>query len=326
MPKGEAGLFVSYCAKDFLDGTQMLDPWEELAYRRICDMIYATNDRLPDDDKKMAWATKTGRRWPAIKAALTTGDKPKLLIEDGRITNARCQFALATAAKNLAQKKGAAEASVAAGKSLKNLKQNRTGVRAPARQDTGNDTSISYDDKTVQKKCAITEGTPAQELFGNLLENNNQVRAGAREPVRTALRTNQESISKEERKTPPNGGVSRARETAELMLGIWREECGDLFGSPSKASDSRIKKCSARLRDDLDGNVENWRALCKRIRVSPYFVEKWQPSIDWVLEPSNMLKIQEGNFDERYKNGGIRKQSAHDAETAAFERVSRGGF
>ena len=117
MSKGGARLFVTYCAKDFLDGTQMLSPWEELAYRRICDLIYTTGDRLPDDDKKLAWMTKTGRRWPAIKAALTTGDKPKLAIIEGRITNARCQTELQKAAQKIEQKRRAAAASVASGKS-----------------------------------------------------------------------------------------------------------------------------------------------------------------------------------------------------------------
>ena len=133
MPKGDPGLFVSYCAKDFLDGTQLLDPWEELAYRRICDMIYATNDRLPDDDRKLAWMTKVGRRWPAIKATLTGGERPKLIVVDGRITNIRCQEALGTAAQSIAQKGRAGAASAATGKSLKNLKQHRTADRSPVR-------------------------------------------------------------------------------------------------------------------------------------------------------------------------------------------------
>lgn len=125
------------------------------------------------------------------------------------------------------------------------------------------------------------------------------------------------------KEAPPSGGAACAREIAEQMLGIWRAECGDLFGSPTKASDSRIKKCSARLRNDLGGDINNWRSLCVRIRQSPYFTEKWTPSIDWVLEPANMLKIQEGNYDDRHSNGASRKQSAHDAELAAFEFVSR---
>ena len=208
---------------------------------------------------------------------LTGGDKPKLQVVDGRITNARCQFALGRAARKIAQKVGAGEASAATGKSLENLKQHRADVRDTVRQ------TVRTDDRTNQRT---------------------------------------KEASKEER-TLPSGSVACAREVADAMLVIWREECGDAFGNPTKASDSRIKKCSARLRADLDGSIENWRSLCRRIRQSPYFTTKWQPSIDWVLEPGNMLKIQEGNYDDRQFGNGHRKQNAHEAELAAFDYISR---
>lgn len=161
MPKGEPGLYVEYCAKDFLDGTALLDPWAELAYRRVCDMIYATNDRLADDDKKLAWATKAGRRWPAIKIALTSGDKPKLILVDGRITNARCQAALQKAARKMSQKALAGEASAATGKSLENLKQNRTDVRQSVRQpDRTNHLTI----EARREKTSLTGGPKGTRL------------------------------------------------------------------------------------------------------------------------------------------------------------------
>jgi uncharacterized protein YdaU (DUF1376 family) len=129
MSKGDAGLFVEYCAKDFLDGTNMMDPWEEVAYRRICDLIYSTSNRLKDDDRMLAWATKTGHRWPKIKVALTTGDKPKLEIRGGFVTNKRCTAALGLAAQKIAAAAEAGRASAATGKSLKNLNRSRTAVR-----------------------------------------------------------------------------------------------------------------------------------------------------------------------------------------------------
>ena len=128
MARGDPGLFVDYCAKDFLDGTQFLTPWEELAYRRICDLIYDSNDHLPDDDRMLAWATKTGRRWPQIRAVLMGGDHPKLTSESGFIRNKRCSLALSTAAQKIAQKAIAGRASAATGKSLINLQRARTDV------------------------------------------------------------------------------------------------------------------------------------------------------------------------------------------------------
>lgn len=122
------GLFVDYCAKDFLDGTQQLGPWEELAYRRIIDLIYASNDRLADDDKKLAWMTKTGTRWPKIKHALVEV-YGKLEVIDGRLTNRRCREQLAKTAKKIEQKREAGRASAASRNPMEN---NETGSTAVA--------------------------------------------------------------------------------------------------------------------------------------------------------------------------------------------------
>ena len=48
---------VDYSPSDFLGGTILLDVYEELAYRRICDLIYVMDGKLPDD-KALADLTK----------------------------------------------------------------------------------------------------------------------------------------------------------------------------------------------------------------------------------------------------------------------------
>lgn len=126
MSETRNGLFVEYCAKDFLDGTQQLDVWEEIAYRRVVDMIYATNDALADDDRKLAWMTKVGSRWKKIRESLISAGKIEAV--EGRITNARCRKELEKSAKKIAQKVGAGIASAATGKSLQNLNRHRTDV------------------------------------------------------------------------------------------------------------------------------------------------------------------------------------------------------
>src|SRR5690348_18083235 len=88
------GVVVRYTAKDMIEGVALLDPWEELAYRRICDLVYISGDRLPNDDRKLAIATKTGRRWKRVREALLAAQK-LVVTDDGRITNRRCQKELA---------------------------------------------------------------------------------------------------------------------------------------------------------------------------------------------------------------------------------------
>lgn len=120
------GLFVEYCAKDFLDATLHMDAWEELAYRRVVDMIYATNDSLADDDKKLAWSTKAGSRWAKIKASLVAAGR--LEVVGGRITNARCRAELEKTARKIAQKSAAGTASAQVRNSLKNNETTPTAV------------------------------------------------------------------------------------------------------------------------------------------------------------------------------------------------------
>lgn len=123
------GLFVPYCAKDFLDGTQQLGPWEELAYRRIVDLIYATDDNLRDDDSKLAWMTKVGRRWKEVKSALI--EQGKIEVIDGRISNKRCRSALGHVAQKRALKADAGRISAEKRKSLKTKETTSTPVATP---------------------------------------------------------------------------------------------------------------------------------------------------------------------------------------------------
>jgi uncharacterized protein YdaU (DUF1376 family) len=128
--KGPA--YIRYSPGDMLDGVQFLSPWEELAYRRICDLIYKTGDHLEGDDRKLAKMTKTGNRWLRIKAVLIADEK-LFVTGDGRISNVRCQQELQKTEEFFRQKTVSGRASMATGKSLKNLKRGpndlRTGLR-----------------------------------------------------------------------------------------------------------------------------------------------------------------------------------------------------
>ncbi len=80
-------LFVEYCADDFLGGTVNMEPLTELVYRRICDMIYSTNDDLLDNES-LQYSTKSGTKWKKIRQELI--DLNKIYIHNGRIRNKKC--------------------------------------------------------------------------------------------------------------------------------------------------------------------------------------------------------------------------------------------
>jgi uncharacterized protein YdaU (DUF1376 family) len=158
------GLFIPYCAKDFLNGTELLDVWEEVAYRRIADKIYDTCDQLPDNDRSLAIFTKTGRRWPQVKASLIASGKIEVI--DGRISNRRCRDILDQTALKISKKSDAGKASVEARKSLKSHKPASTGVqteRPTEGQQTGNE---PFNHLTSESLNQGSEEGKERTLFG----------------------------------------------------------------------------------------------------------------------------------------------------------------
>ena len=122
-------IFIDWCPKDALDGMMQLDVWEELAYRRILDFIYVTGNNLKDDDRKLGWMTKTGKRWPRIKQALLADDK--IYIQGGLVRNKKCDDKLAQLDQKIAQKRKAGKVSAAQRKSLTNKPPEPTAVGTP---------------------------------------------------------------------------------------------------------------------------------------------------------------------------------------------------
>lgn len=86
MAKG--AIRVDWYPKNALDGMKFLTVMEELAYRRIIDLIYTEGGELPDDDDLMAEQTRTFKEWPKVKAGLIR--KEKIVIRNAQITNDKC--------------------------------------------------------------------------------------------------------------------------------------------------------------------------------------------------------------------------------------------
>jgi uncharacterized protein YdaU (DUF1376 family) len=119
-------LFVEWCADDVLGGTANMDPVTELAYRRIIDLIYSTEDRLLDNDS-LQYATKAGQRWKKIRRDLIEVHK-KITIENGFIRQEKCTEKIEKSRKNIEQKAEAGKASAEARKSLKDNNAGSTAV------------------------------------------------------------------------------------------------------------------------------------------------------------------------------------------------------
>jgi uncharacterized protein YdaU (DUF1376 family) len=129
MSKKSRPLFIDWCAEDALKGTEILEPLEELAYRRIIDLIYATNDELLDDEKRLSRMTKTGKKWKSIRENLIS--LRKISIENGKIRNEKCSNELIAARSRIEQSSHAGKISAEKRKALKNKETYSTDVDAP---------------------------------------------------------------------------------------------------------------------------------------------------------------------------------------------------
>ncbi|MGI9505042.1 MAG: DUF1376 domain-containing protein, partial [Geminicoccaceae bacterium] len=87
-----------------------------------------------------------------------------------------------------------------------------------------------------------------------------------------------------------------------VMIEIWKAELPNL-PKPRGCTDQRRRKLQQRLKDFCEGDLERWRQACQRVAAAPHLCgdndRGWTANLDWVLEPRNLTKILEGNYDAR---------------------------
>lgn len=145
-------VWVQWYPSNSLSGCLPLTGVEELAYRRILDMIFVSDDHLRDDDRTMPNATKAGRQWRAVKARLI--ELGKITVEDGFIRNARATQTCDNTRRYRAAKAVAGTASHAPGKRLKT--RETTPAAAPQQQVPVNNQQQQEDSPSLRSGAAAT--------------------------------------------------------------------------------------------------------------------------------------------------------------------------
>jgi len=100
---------IDWYPSDALNGMMFLTVLEELAYRRIIDLLYISGGELPDDDAMLAEQTRTFAAWTEVRAGLLR--KRKINIENGALTNARCTEILMVVAEKSEKARASGQAS-----------------------------------------------------------------------------------------------------------------------------------------------------------------------------------------------------------------------
>lgn len=102
----------------------------------------------------------------------------------------------------------------------------------------------------------------------------------------------------------PNSGTRKSPDLFSEAMAIWNRVCGSKLTTVTKTTDQRRAAFSARLRDDFKNDIGQWEAVCCLVTKSDFLCGStgFQATFDWVLKPTNLTKILEGNFTNRNVN------------------------
>jgi hypothetical protein len=256
----KSGPTVDYCPSEMIEQTMTLDPWAELAYRRICDLILISGGNLDDDDKKLAWSTRTGNRWRKVKQELLTAGK--IAIEDGKIVTENSKKTIEKTRRNIRQKSEAGKASAEARKSMKN-------------NDTGS-TVVGTDVGTADITAVPTI-----------------TRAGVSS---LNLSYSESEIHEEEKNTfvPISDDVEKAFDAWNAVAA----ECG--LPNVKRRTPERRRRLKARLREcgGLSGWVSALDRIRGSAFLRGDKGE-WCADFDFVVQPKSFTKLVEGAYSRR---------------------------
>ena len=124
-----------------------------------------------------------------------------------------------------------------------------------------------------------------------------------------------------------SAGLSTESQPADLLK-AWNLSKPVACSAAKELSDTRRKKASARIREhakDDGGALAWWGRVLAKVNASPLLRGDkggWCADFDWLLEPGNLLKVEEGKYEDR--QGGARKPSnaiSDEAKKFHAERI-----
>jgi hypothetical protein len=107
---------------------------------------------------------------------------------------------------------------------------------------------------------------------------------------------------------PPDAPAARAgpgpTAILEWAVGVWNRVCGGRLSPVVKITNARRDAFLRRWRDDFAEDAQAWERFCERVAASPFLTDaegknraRWRANFDFVLEPRNLVRIEEGLWD-----------------------------
>jgi hypothetical protein len=121
------------------------------------------------------------------------------------------------------------------------------------------------------------------------------------EPTPTPAPPEDKDRAGENEKPPePPANSTTTREEIELVVAHWNEICGEVLPKVKTLTETRKAHIVARLKEHP---VKEWPAIFSRVVRSEFLTgagnRGWSANFDWVMNPTNLVKILEGTYDDR---------------------------
>ena len=101
------------------------------------------------------------------------------------------------------------------------------------------------------------------------------------------------------------GGVGETKDTTltptpQKLMELWNRIAHPNLSRVKDLTETRKRHINARLKDNPQ--KEFWISVFERVNRSPFLTglkSDWRCNFDWVMNPTNLTKIKEGNYDNR---------------------------
>lgn len=153
---------------------------------------------------------------------------------------------------------------------------------------------LEYQANEDTSNAVVNAASTHQQRSSNAQNKKERIKEGKKEILSP---NGDSSFSTTERE--PKSEIMRA------MVDTWNRICGDLLPAARPVGKTRQQHMLARFAE-MGRNLELWELVCKRVRASRFLTGQAKPtnghapfsaSLDWVVAPSNFVKIREGNYD-----------------------------
>lgn len=184
---------------------------------------------------------------------------------------------------------------------LKELEEAGYLVRERVRDEHGRVSSVNwivYDKPQVENPSVVTPNLEEQPQL-----NTKELNTDSKKELKNTPHNPQTGMQEsQEDQKPEEANLTYCKKVVFLFGNICKS-----LQRPTKLTDSRMRAIKKRRKEIID--FGGWEKFFKEIESSDFLSGRsgeWKATFDWVLKPSNALKIMEGNYKNQnrknYKN------------------------